>query len=306
MIELKNIGVLRNDWVLRNINLEIEQGALIGIIGESGAGKTTLLKAISGLLDVAEGKVLFDGKKLHGPTEKLIAGYEEIQLVNQDFALETFHTVSENIKEKILHLPLIDQESLVKEFMELLELDHLADRQARSLSGGEQQRLSIARALASEPRYLLLDEPFAHLDQALRMKVMNYLSALNRIRKTTIVLVSHDGSELMGLAKELIHLADGGIERRCSTAEMYFLPESFEQAELLGVVNAIEFKGKRILFRPTEYDPTGDDLKIEFQHSLNTGMLVFNYYKTTNGEEVILAALDELADLTSVGISKKL
>ncbi len=306
MIELKNIGVFRDDWVLRNIDLEIEQGAIVGIIGESGAGKTTLLKAISGLLDVAEGKVLFDGKRLHGPTEKLIPGYEEIQLVNQDFALETFHTVYENIKEKILHLPILDQEALIIELLELLELNHLADRQARSLSGGEQQRLSIARALASEPRFLLLDEPFAHLDQALRMKVMNYLSALNRIRKTTIVLISHDGSELMGLVKELIHLADGRIERRCPTAEMYFLPESLAQAELLGVSNAIELDGNHILFRPTEYDTSGNDLKLEFQHSMNTGMLVFNYFKTTKGEEVILAALNELADVSSIRISKKL
>ena len=100
MIRAENIGVLRDDWVLRNVSFELPEGKLLGIIGDSGAGKTTLLKAISGFLDVVEGEVSLDSKKIIGPTDKLVPGYEEIQLVNQDFELDTFHTVAENIKEK--------------------------------------------------------------------------------------------------------------------------------------------------------------------------------------------------------------
>ena len=104
MLELSNIGIKRDDWVLRNINLTIEKGEIYGIIGKSGVGKTTLLKLMGGLIDASEGHVSLKGKKLIGPSEKLIPGYEEIQLVNQDFALEPYHTVEQNIKEKVLFI----------------------------------------------------------------------------------------------------------------------------------------------------------------------------------------------------------
>ena len=306
MIRVENIGVRRYDWVLRNITLEIKPGALLGIIGHSGAGKTTLLKAIAGLLDVVEGEVSLDGKKLIGPSEKLVPGYEDIQLVNQDFGLELFHTVRENIREKILHLTKKDQNELTDELLDLLELRALSDRQARWISGGEQQRLSIARALACEPRFLLLDEPFVHLDQALRIKVMQYLRDLNQIRKMGIVLVSHDGSEMIGLIDEVAHLSDGRIQRQCPVEEMYYHPDSVEQGVLMGMLNSVELNGSTLFFRPTEYDENGNGLHLEFVRSFNSGTVHFNYFRTPKGEEVVLSALSERSDITQIGIKKKL
>lgn len=305
MIELLNIGLKRDDWVLRNVNFSIPQGELIGIIGQSGIGKTTLLKLISGLLDASEGEVVFNGLKLIGPTEKLIPGYKDIQLVNQDFALEPYHTVRENVKEKVLNLHKKDQEKIVQEFLELVELDHLEDRKALNLSGGEQQRLAIARALACEPNVLLLDEPFVHIDQRLRLKIINYLVKLNEVRNTSIVLVSHDGAEIMGFAQKVIHISKEGVNRIDSIDNMFYRPESFEQGQLMGLINEVEVYGDKILFRPNEYSTSNGTIELKFLNSLDTGINVFNYFKTNRGEEVVLTSSVHLNNVTSISIIRK-
>lgn len=305
MIELLNIGLKQDDWVLRNVNFSIPQGELIAIIGQSGVGKTTLLKLISGLIDATEGSVTLNGLKLTGPSLKLIPGYEDLQLVNQDFGLEPYHTVRQNVKEKVLNLRKEDQEHLVQEFLELVELDHLEDRKAIVLSGGEQQRLAIARALACEPKVLLLDEPFVHIDQRLRLKIVNYLLKLNEIRNTTIILVSHDGAEIMGFAKKIIHISKTGVERIDSINNMFYYPSSKEQGQLMGLINEIEVNGEKIMFRPNEYSLEKGTIELEFLNSLDTGISIFNYFKTKNGNEVVLTSSSPLSDVKSINIKRK-
>ncbi|NRA12226.1 MAG: ATP-binding cassette domain-containing protein [Crocinitomicaceae bacterium] len=305
MIELVDIGLKRDEWVLRNVNLSIEQGELIGIIGESGIGKTTLLKLMSGLLDSTHGEVKFESEKLIGPREKLIPGHEEIQLVNQDFALEPYHTVRQNVKEKVLNLHQDDRDIIVNEFLELVELDHLEDRKAHVLSGGEQQRLAIARALACEPKVLLLDEPFVHIDQRLRLKIINYLLKLNEIRNITIVLVSHDGAEVMGFAKKVVHIAAEGVERIDSIDNMFYHPSTFEQGQLMGWINQIKVGDDSVLFRPNEYIIEDGSLNVSFVNSLDTGINIFNYFKTSNGEEIILTSVSPLDQVESISIKRK-
>lgn len=304
MIKVENIGVLRDDWVFRGISFELEQGKLVGIIGGSGAGKTTLLKAISGLLDTVEGNVSLDGKKLIGPADKLVPGYEEIQLVNQDFELDTFHTVYENIKEKVLHLPKEDQVILVEEMLSVFELESLRDRQVRWVSGGEQQRVALARALACEPRYLLLDEPFVHLDQRLRMKVMGYLKSLNEVRNSTIVLVSHDGAEMMGFVDEVMHLAKGGIQRIASVSDMYYHPENELQGGLMGMINVLTIDSQQVLFRPSEYTLEDANISVKFESHFDTGMVVFNYFSTDSNERIILSSAAPLIGVEAIRIQK--
>jgi len=305
MIRVDAIGVRRDNWIFRNISFEIPEGKLLGIIGDSGAGKTTLLKAISGFLDVVEGVVSLDEKQLIGPAEKLVPGYEEIQLVNQDFELDTFHTVAENIKEKVLHLPKEDQQVLVKEMLELLELMHLKDRQVRWISGGEQQRVAIARALACEPRYLLLDEPFVHLDQRLRLKVMRYLKALNKVRNTSIVLVSHDGSEMMGFVDEVMHLSHGGVQRIATSEEMYYNPENEAQGTLMGLINCTKVEGEEVLFRPSEYVVSKGDIAVNFESHFDTGLVVFNYFTTGSGDRITLSSSKPLTEVKNIRIDKR-
>jgi ABC-type nitrate/sulfonate/bicarbonate transport system ATPase subunit len=305
ILQLKNIGFKRDKWVLRNVDLSIHAGSLIGIIGKSGIGKTTLLKLIAGLVDATEGEVIFEGQKIVGPETKLIPGYEDIQVVNQDFGLELYHTVEENIREKVLNLHRDDRDALVEELLDLIELKDIRNRQARYLSGGEQQRLSIARALACEPKVILLDEPFVHLDQRLRLKIENYLVKLNEIRNTTIVLVSHDGAEILGLVREVIHINDKRIQRSCGVSEMYYHPQSREQGELMGLINEVQLEGEMVLFRPNEYDVDGIDIELKFLLALDVGLMVFNYFRATGGEEVVLVSQDEMDQVQSISIKKK-
>ena len=305
MIQLQNIGIKRDDWVLRNIDLEIEEGDIIGVIGQSGIGKTTLLKLMSGLLDASEGHVLFNGKKLIGPAEKLIPGYEDIQLVNQDFALEPYHTVRQNVKEKVLNLHQEDQDFIVDEYLQLVDLSDIEDRKAHVLSGGEQQRLSIARALACEPKVLLLDEPFVHIDQRLRLKIINYLLKLNEVRKTSILLVSHDGAEIMGFAKKVIHIAKEGVQRIDTLDNIFYRPDSFEQGQLMGGLNKVTIEGNEVLFRPNEYTVEGQELKLKFINYLDTGLAIYNYFQTDLEEEVVLVSIEPLDTISSIKIKRK-
>jgi ABC-type Fe3+/spermidine/putrescine transport system ATPase subunit len=306
MISLKNVGVKFDHWVLRNVDLDVEPGSVLGIIGHSGIGKTTLLKSIAGLIDINEGNIWHKDSEIVGPSIKLIPGYENIQIVNQDFGLDPYHTVEENVREKVLFLPKQDQGDLISELLALVGLDQIKTRKANLLSGGEQQRLSIARALACEPEVLLLDEPFVHLDQRMKLDVIEYLRELQRLRGMTTIIVSHDGAELMGLVDEVIHMKDGSIERRASVKEMYYSPESIEQGELMGPINNSVIKGKQVLFRPNEFvrdDENGIQLK--FVDTIDTGQVVYSYFEDAVGKRIILTSNQSLENLKGIRIEKR-
>lgn len=303
MLSLNNISVLREEWVLKDLTLDFKLDQIYGVIGKSGAGKTTLLKAMSGLIDLNKGTVTFNGDKLIGPTERLIAGYDEIQLVNQDFAIEPYHTVYENVKEKVLSRHESAQTELVEEYLDLVELSDIKSRKAYVLSGGEQQRLSIARALASEPKVLLLDEPFVHIDQRLRRKILHYLKELQEVREMLLVMVSHDGAELMGFANEIIYLSKNKILRQGPTAEVYYSPKSKEEGMLLGEINEVTIDGKKIFFRPNQYSLGEPNLDVKFIVSEDTGLTILNYFKLKNQEEIILSNIVAMNNVEKIRIA---
>ena len=199
MIELKNIGLKYSSWILKDLNLSIHKGETVGLIGRSGSGKTSLLKLIACQVEPTEGGVYFNEMKLVGPVHKLIPGYNDIQLIDQDFGLEPYHTVEENIKEKILNLHLEDRNEMVQELLGLLELNHVKNQKAKNLSGGEQQRVAIARALACEPEVLLLDEPSAGLAPALVDQLFDELVRINQ-SGVTILMVEQNARRALEIS----------------------------------------------------------------------------------------------------------
>lgn len=309
MLVAQDIQLNFDRSILKNINLTIKEGEIIGIVGKSGAGKTSLLKIISGLLEPSSGIVEFEGIKLVGPRIKLIPGHAEIQLVNQDFHLETYHTVEENIREQVLHLPLEIRDKFVDELLYLVELSEMRTQKAMTLSGGEQQRLAIARALACEPKVLLLDEPFVHLDGRLRSKMINYLLELRKIRNTTIVLVSHDGSEMLSLADIIYSMNNGMITRKGLPKDFYYKPKTIQDAKLFGAVNSIRIDEKRIVFRPDEYsldlDNKNNIVNLSFDHFLFTGPVYENYFKTENKEKIVLYSFNSMENVSRIAIKRK-
>lgn len=307
MLEAKNISFIQNErQILNEINLKIQKGEVFGLVGESGGGKTTLLKVLSGLLEPTFGEVFLNREKLKGPSSKLIPGHEEIQLVNQDFDLDLFHTVHENILVQIQHLPINERLAFSEELLDLVELQTCKNQQARHISGGEQQRLCIARALAKESKILLLDEPFAHLDAHLRLKIGNYIKALVKVRKTACILVSHDGSEIMQWCQQIGFLNNGVLQRIDSAQNFYFKPESYYEGKFFGELNAVKMHTKNILFRPYEYKAVKENgLELLFKEAVFSGAIWKSYFVTNRKETVILYGAKPLSKLKRIEIKKK-
>jgi iron(III) transport system ATP-binding protein len=289
--------------------LSIKRKEIHGIVGLSGAGKSTLLKLIGGFLDYSAGSISFQGKKIVGPSYKLIAGYEDIQLVNQDYALDLHHSVRENIRVQAQHLTFQDREEVVEELLELFLLKELEHLKAYQLSGGEQQRLALARALAKEPKILLLDEPFAHVDIHLKPRIINYLLKLRDVRGVAILLVTHNGSEAMAICDKVHFLKNSSIVRSATPKEFYYQPtDSFEGA-FFGEINDLVVNRKRIIFRPNEYSLDGineEAVSVKFVRAIFQGTFYANYFKTKKREEVVLYASESLSEITQFWLTTNL
>ena len=194
---------------------------------------------------------------------------------------------------------------MVEDLLHLMELSVFRKQQARTLSGGEQQRLAIARALACEPKIILLDEPFVHLDGKLRAKLIQYLLKLQAIRKTSFILVSHDGAEILSLCSVIYFMKNGKFVRKASPKDFYYKPKTLDEAKLFGPINKVLLNGKRILFRPDEYEinPEGA-LQLKFQTSLFTGVVYQNYFTTENKENILLYSLKAMDHDQKINIVK--
>jgi len=293
MLKVDSVSLTFQKQVLRSISFELDKGEVIGIVGRSGSGKTSLLKIIGGLLDASEGEVIFEDKLVKGPSNQLIPGHTEIQLVNQDFGLDTYHTVQENVALKVLHLPFKEKNEMIEELLDLVELTDLANHKAFELSGGEQQRLAIARALALEPAILLLDEPFAHLDLRLKEKLTNYLIALKEIRSTAVIIVTHNGEEVLELSDKILYLNQGEIVRETTPVDFYYNPSSREEALFFGPINRVKEGRKEILFRPNQYGIRqskrfSKEVQVEFSHVSFSGAFYKCFYQIKNKRELVL------------------
>lgn len=306
MIELNSAYLSFGEkCVLNDVSITLPKGKVIGLIGKSGEGKTSILRILSGYLTPQKGEVYLEGKRQPNANELLIPGYSGIALVHQDFGLVPHLTVEENICEKILHLPQRFQSKLLKEMLNLLQLEPLLKRQAISLSGGEQQRVSMARALVVESDYVLLDEPFVHMDTAMKNRVIHYLQGLKEVRNTGFLIVSHNGEEIMGLCDQVVYLKNTKVRREATPEKFYLHPKSLEEAAFFGKINSLRIGGKRILFRPNQYNLKEGTYSIEldFVRSHFQGELIHNLFRTKDGQEVYLSNFTELKTLKKIYVS---
>jgi iron(III) transport system ATP-binding protein len=308
MLSIKQIHFSYSEQkkVLCGVSIDLKPGEVFGIVGASGGGKSTLLKIVSGLLDPSKGTVHWNNERVLGPSERLIPGHPEIQLVNQDFNLDLFHTVKENILLKILNLPEKDRNRFCDELLDLVELNEAASQQARYLSGGEQQRLAIARALAMESEVLLLDEPFSHLDAHLRLKIGAYIRQLVEIRNTLCILVSHEGDEVMQWCSQIAFLNNGEFSRIDTPEAFYYNPSNFNEGAYFGELNELKEGKTKILFRPCEYKVVKNDgLEVEFQDAVFFGAYWKSFFTTKNKQTIILHGNKPLKKVKRIELKSK-
>ncbi len=226
-IEIRNVSKNFNAFkALDDINLDIQSGELVALLGPSGCGKTTLLRIIAGLETPDAGNIVFHGEDVsqHDVRDR------NVGFVFQHYALFRHMTVFDNVAFGLRMKPKGERpgESAIKakvhELLNMVQLDWLADRYPEQLSGGQRQRIALARALAVEPKILLLDEPFGALDAKVRKELRRWLARLHEEINLTSVFVTHDQEEAMEVADRIVVMNKGVIEQIGSPGEVYENP----------------------------------------------------------------------------------
>jgi sulfate/thiosulfate transport system ATP-binding protein len=241
-IQLHSIQKRFGEFVaVDNVDLEVETGELLALLGPSGSGKTTLLRIIAGLESPDAGTVAFHGDDATG----LHPRKRNVGFVFQHYALFGHMSIFENVAFGLRVLPRRQRPSeaaivrKVHALLELVQLDWLADRFPHQLSGGQRQRIALARALAVEPRVLLLDEPFGALDARVRQELRRWLRRLHDEVHVTSVFVTHDQEEALDVADRVVVMNHGRIEQVGTPDDVYDHPASPFVFEFLGHVNRL-------------------------------------------------------------------
>ena len=232
LLEVENLGIDLGDFHLRDVNLSVEKGDYLTVIGPTGAGKSVLLEAIAGFYPLKSGRILMEGRDVtHLPPEK-----RGISIVYQDFVLFPHMSVFDNIAFGLRKVEgegsKIERE--VRHIAEELHIDHLLHRRPTTLSGGEQQRVAIARALVVRPKILLMDEPFSALDEKTREKLRRLVKAVIAEYETTVIHVTHDFEDVFALANRVAVMKGGRIVQVGTPEEVFSRPKVDFVAEFVG------------------------------------------------------------------------
>jgi iron(III) transport system ATP-binding protein len=237
---------LGNVHILKGVDIVFNQGDVVALLGRSGSGKTTLLRAIAGLEQPSEGRILIGDKPMFdsGRGINLPPEVRGLGLVFQSYALWPHKTVFDNVAYgvRIKTKGKEDVTRRVKEAMAGLGIDHLGERFPHQLSGGQQQRVALARALVYDPPVILLDEPLSNLDAALREEARIWIRALIKKSGLTGVFVTHDQEEALAVADKIVLLDGGTIVQSGSPQELYAKPQSFFASTFLGANNVFDAK----------------------------------------------------------------
>lgn len=248
--------------VVDRVNLDVATGELVTLVGPSGCGKSTLLRMIAGLDTADAGRISLDGRDVTVlPPERRRVG-----LVFQEHALFGHLRVDQNIAFGLRHLSRGERRQRVGDMLDVVRLGHVARRFPHELSGGEQQRIALARALAPRPAVVLLDEPFASLDEVLREEVRRDVTRILADQGTTAMLVTHDRTEALALGHRVAVMAQGRIMQYDTPERVYEQPLTRFVAEFLAVTTLLpQTDGTALVARPHDLAvrPGGDGVVVE-------------------------------------------
>lgn len=251
MLKINTISFSYQDKLtIDAVSFSLKKRQNLAVIGESGCGKSTLLKLIYGLYDLDEGQIFWNDTAVLGPKNNLIPGMDFMKYLAQDFDLMPFITVAENVGKYLSNIYPEKKKERISELLKIVEMTDYADIKAKNLSGGQMQRVALARVLALEPEVLLLDEPFSHIDNfrknSLRRKLFSYLKE----KQITTIFATHDSSDVLSFADEVLVMKEGKIMEEGNPKAIYESPKSSYIASLFGDVNEIEIDGKTQFIYP--------------------------------------------------------
>lgn len=238
-LSIRGLNVsLSDNHILKDIDLDIESGVFVSVLGNSGCGKTTLIKSIAGLVDVSSGSISIDEKDI----SSLSPEKRKTVIVFQDLRLFPHMNVEQNIAFS-MKLQKKDKkyiEERVKILLEQVRLSGFEKRKISQLSGGQMQRIALARALGADPELLLLDEPFSGLDESLRKDMGNLVKRLHKENKITTIMITHDKEEAMKFSDKIALMKEGHILQYGTPLDIFARPGSREVAEFMGELNYFE------------------------------------------------------------------
>jgi ABC-type sugar transport system ATPase subunit len=228
--------------VLNDISFEQKKFQKLVIAGETGSGKSTLLKIIAGLVQPDSGQVVFNGEEVKGPSDALVPGHPQIAYLSQHFDLQRFLRV-EQVLEYANHLSKKEAAAIFS----VCRIDHLLHRKTDQLSGGEKQRIAIARLLIGKPVLLLLDEPYTNLDMVLKSILKKVIEDIGRKLRITCIMVSHDPADTLSWADEIMVLKEGNLIQHGTPQQIYRQPVNEYVAGLFGDYNLLPPTQQKLL-----------------------------------------------------------
>jgi ABC-type sugar transport system ATPase subunit len=252
----------QQQFVVSDLSFELEKGGKLAITGETGSGKSTLLKMIAGLLQPDQGAAYFEGTRIKGPLEQLLPGHPSIAFLSQHFELRHNYRMEE-LLEMANKLPADEAATLFS----LCRIDHLLKRKNDELSGGEKQRVALARLLIGKPSLLLLDEPYSNMDPLHQQILEDVLVQLQERFQLTLILTSHEPRDTLAWADRILVMKQGKMIESGEPKEIYYYPGSAYSAGLFGPFQLLfpdetilfadaipeEFRGKKLLIRPEQW-----------------------------------------------------
>ena len=252
----------KDDPLIKDLNFSVKKGEFVSFIGESGSGKTTFLKCLAGLEKINSGRITLNNRVLDDKTTFIKPNHRKIGFIFQDYPLFPHLSVLENLK-----INLEEQyEKNIKYFLELTGLDNLLSRYPHELSGGEQQRVCITRALIREPDLLLMDEPFSNLDVSIKSKIQSEVYKILKSTNTTSILVTHDIKDTFDISDRILVFKAGIVQQFDKPEEMYCNPANCYCAKILGDLNRIHIDGRELYIRPEKIkivDKSEHKIKVE-------------------------------------------
>ena len=305
-IQIENVTKKFGDFTaIDNLNLDIYKNEFFSLLGPSGCGKTTLLRMLAGFEKITDGRILLDGEDI----SEIPPHLRPINMMFQSYALFPHMTVEKNIAFGLKqdNLPPNEISQRVEEMLELVELTDFAKRKPNQLSGGQSQRVALARSLAKQPKLLLLDEPLGALDKRLREQTQFELMDIQEKLEVTFVIVTHDQEEAMTVSSRIGVMDSGNLIQVATPTEIYEAPVNKDVADFIGDVNLLRgiYKGQNevgtqlhsddansIVFATQEVGASTGD---EMWFAIRPEKLEISKKKPTNQHNILKGRIEDIA-----------